>query len=285
MITAHFINSDWCLNRGIISFNVIEDHSGKTISKKIVACLQDCGIERLFSITAHNATTNDVVVNYVTMQLLAWRNDDALVLASQYMHMRCCAQILNLIVASGLTELHASVPAIQNAMNDVRSSTMRLQAFKQCIQQVKGPNGTVVLDCPTRWNSTYLMLMTALKFQAAFYRMAEVDKPFEAYFLEKDNNAKRPCPLRMTEVDKPFEAYFLEKDNNAKRPCPLRLEHWESAKRIVKFFKVFYNATLLFSACLSVTSNLYYDTIGLIESSLTALEACKDPWIVLWFII
>ena len=254
MITAHFIDSDWCLNRRIISFSVIEDHRGKTIGKKIVACLQDWGIERLFAITVDNASTNDVAVNYVTMQLLAWRNDDAIVLAGQYMHVRCCAHILNLIVVSGLNELHASVAAIRNAVKYVRSSTTRLQAFKQCAQQVKCPNGTVVLDCPTRWNSTYLMLMTALKFQAAFDRMAEVDKPYEAYFLEKENNAKRVGP-----------------------PRP---EDWESAERIVKFLKVFYDAALLFSASLSVTSNLYYDTIGLIESSLTVLEASKDPWVV-----
>ena len=47
------------------------------------------------------------------------------------------------------------------------------------------PKGIVVLDCPTKWNSTYLMLMTALKFQAAFNRMAEMDKPYEAYLLRK----------------------------------------------------------------------------------------------------
>ena len=40
------------------------------------------------------------------------------------------------------------------------------------------------------WNSTYLMLITALKFQVAFDRVAEVDKPYEAYFSEKENNVK-----------------------------------------------------------------------------------------------
>ncbi|KAH9650294.1 BED-type domain-containing protein [Citrus sinensis] len=201
VITAHFIDSDWCLNRRIISFSVIEDHRGKTIGKKIVACLQDWGIERLFAITVDNASTNDVAVNYVTMQLLAWRNDDAIVLAGQYMHVRCYAHILNLIVVSGLNELHTSVAAIRNAV-----------------------------------------------------KMAEVDKPYEAYFLEKESNVKR-----------------------VGLPGP---EDWESARRIVKFFKVFYDATLLFSASLSVTSNLCYDTIGLIESSLTALEGSRDPWVV-----
>lgn len=98
------------------------------------------------------------------------------------------------------------------------------------------------------------MLMTVLKFQVAFDRMANVDKPYEAYFLKKENNAKRVGP-----------------------PGP---EDWESAKRTVKFLMIFYYATLLFSASLSVTSNLCYDIIGLIESSLTTLEASKDPWVV-----
>ncbi|KAH9768778.1 BED-type domain-containing protein [Citrus sinensis] len=178
VITTHFIDSDWCLNRRIISFSVIEDHRGKTIGKKIVACLQDWGIERLFAITVDNATTNDVVVNYVTMQLLAWRNDDALVLVGQYMHVRCCVNILNLIVISGLNELHASIAAIRNAV---------------------------------KWNSTYLVLMTALKFQAAFDRMAEVDKPYEAYFLEKENNeaSKDPCVVAMAyNMRENFDKYW-----------------------------------------------------------------------------
>ncbi|KAH9782477.1 BED-type domain-containing protein [Citrus sinensis] len=233
VITAHFIDSDWCLDRRIISFSAIEDHRGKSIGKKIVACLQDWGIERLFAITIDNDTANDIAVGYVTMQLLSWRNDDALVLAGQYMHVRCCAHILNLIVVSGLGELHASVTAIRNAVKYVRSSSMRLQTFKQCAEQVNCPKGIVVLDCPTRWNSIYLMLMTALKFQAAFDRMAEVDKPYEAYFAEKENNVRRVGP-----------------------PGP---DDWESAERIVKFLKVFYDATLLFSASLSVTSNLCYE--------------------------
>ncbi|KAH9657904.1 hypothetical protein KPL70_023270 [Citrus sinensis] len=211
VITNHFIDSDWCLNRKIISFSAIEDHRGKTIGKKIVACLQDWGIERLFAIIVDNATANDIAIGYVTMQLLTWRNDNALVLAGQYIHVCCCAHILNLIVVSRLGELHTSVTAIRNVVKYVRSSSTRLQTFKQCAKQVNCPKGIVVLDCPARWNSTYLMLMTALKFQAAFDRMAEVDKPYEAYFAEKENNVRRVGP-----------------------PGP---EDWESTERIVKFLK------------------------------------------------
>ena len=75
----------------------------------------------------------------------------------------------------------------------------------------------------------------------------------------------------MAEVAKSYEAYFAKKENNVKRVGPPGLDDWESAKRAVKFLKVFYDATLLFSVSLSVTSNLCYDIISLIESSLTAL--------------
>lgn len=34
VITAHFIDNDWCLNRRIISFSLVEDHRRKTIGKK-----------------------------------------------------------------------------------------------------------------------------------------------------------------------------------------------------------------------------------------------------------
>ncbi|XP_024039472.1 zinc finger BED domain-containing protein RICESLEEPER 1-like [Citrus clementina] len=164
-----------------------------------------------------------------------------------------CRRAVTKMIIMGLGELHASVTAIRNAVKYVRSSSMRLRTFKQCAEQVNCPKRIVVLDCPTRWNSTYLMLMTALKFQAAFDRMTEVDKPYEAFFAEKENNVRRVGP-----------------------PGP---DDWESAEWIVKFLKVFYDATLFFSASLSVTSNLCYDTIGLIESSLTALQESTDPWV------
>ena len=79
---------------------------------------------------------------------------------------------------------------------------------------MKGPNGTVVLDCITRWNSTYLMLMTALKFREAFERMAEMDKPYEAYFKEEENRKKKGVG-------------------------PPELEDWEHPERIVRFLKIF----------------------------------------------
>lgn len=90
--------------------------------------------------------------------------------------------------------MHALIHSIRNTVKYVRSSTSRLKAFKRCVDHVKSPNGIVVLDCVTRWNSTYLMLMFALKFQAAFEKMVEVDKPYKVYFKEEENGKKNGEP-------------------------------------------------------------------------------------------
>ncbi|KAH9650061.1 BED-type domain-containing protein [Citrus sinensis] len=116
-LISHFIDSDRCLHRKVISFSVIEDHKGKSIGKKIEACLHEWGIERVCAIIVDNASGNDIAIDSVKNQMLMWKNVDALVLQGDYMHVRCCAHILNLIVTGGLKELHASIAGTQNVVN------------------------------------------------------------------------------------------------------------------------------------------------------------------------
>ncbi|KAL5769615.1 hypothetical protein ACOSP7_013769 [Xanthoceras sorbifolium] len=80
------------------------------------------------------------------------------------------------------------------------------------------------------WNSTYLILVSALKFVKAFERMEEEDGHYQNYFKETENGQSRIGPPHS--------------------------EHWENTKVFVQFLKTFYDVTVLFSALLSVTSNL-----------------------------
>ncbi|KAH9751304.1 hypothetical protein KPL71_014240 [Citrus sinensis] len=84
-----------------------------------------------------------------TVGVKTWR-DDGLVLNRDYLHVRCCAHILNLIVTEGLKELEQSMVSVRNAVKYVRSSTARMQAFQIRVQQEKiNCRGIVILDCPT----------------------------------------------------------------------------------------------------------------------------------------
>ncbi|KAL5857275.1 hypothetical protein ACOSQ3_004733 [Xanthoceras sorbifolium] len=135
VITCHFIYYKWRLQKRIMSFSQIVDHSGDSI-------------ERFFTITVDNATANTTVIGYVRRKLNSWQVDGA-ILEGKYLHVRCCAHILNLIVGDGLKDLHESVVAIRNADKYLKSSPYRLDRFKRCVAHEKiMSNGLVVLDVP-----------------------------------------------------------------------------------------------------------------------------------------
>ena len=89
-----------------------------------------------------------------------------------------------------------------------------------------------MLDVPTRWNSTYVMLDVALKFQKAFMTYKEEDEKYLGHFFEEENGKRRVGP-------------------------PMG-DDWENVKVFVKFLKTFYEITLKVSAPLYVTSSIFF---------------------------
>ncbi|KAK2636805.1 hypothetical protein Ddye_031597 [Dipteronia dyeriana] len=126
-----------------------------------------------------------------------------MVLTGEFMHLRCCANIINLIVKEGLEELDESIASIRNVVKYIRSSLSRLKKFKSCVNLEKIDCGRVdMMNVPTRWNLTYFMLETALIFQKAFERMEDNDKLYNAYFNESEIGREREGPLNMMYWDK-----------------------------------------------------------------------------------
>lgn len=126
----------------------------------------------------------------------------------------------------------------------VRSSPTRAQGFKSCIEREKITyKGSVVLDVATRWNSTYLMLDTAIKFRKAFERMEDHDPSF------------------VSELD-----HETPKDDD-----------WENAINLSNFLKAFYDATKKMSGTSYVTSNDYFEGIALLYRYLKDAVNASDP--------
>ncbi|KAL5546582.1 hypothetical protein UlMin_029300 [Ulmus minor] len=247
-LTVHYIDSDWCLKKRILNFVQISNHKGETIAKLIEDCLHKWGIERVFTITMDNATANDVAVSILKRRVNGWEGS---VLNGEYMHVRCCAHILNLIVSDGLKELHHSISAIRAAVRYIRLSTARVEKLSACVVKEKIDfKGKLVLDVPTRWNSTYKMLEVALKCQKAFERYEEEDSKYLQYFLEEEGGKKKFGP-------------------------PSKID-WANASRFVEFLRSFYQATLKFSATKSVTSNCFYLELGEIFNLLKNLALTND---------
>ncbi|KAL9679045.1 hypothetical protein QQ045_017555 [Rhodiola kirilowii] len=162
-LTAHFLDSDWNLHKKILGFSHMPPpHTGNALVEKINSLICEWGIDKnLFSITLDNASANDSFVEKLKLQL---NFRGLLLLNGQFFHVRCCAHILNLIVQDGLKAIDDSVVKVRDCVKYIKGSMARKHKFLECVEQVglTGNRRALRQDVPTRWNSTFLMLDSAL---------------------------------------------------------------------------------------------------------------------------
>ena len=150
----------------------------------------------------------------------------ATILGHKYLHVRCSAHILNLIVCEGLIEMDETIMKVRKSVRYVRSSPQRQSTFKLCAEKKKVDfKNQLCLDVPTRWNYTYITLEKAKKYQKAFERLEEDDPNFLMTIREEakeEGNDRHEVAWGMDDVD------------------------WEKIRIFSKFLKIFYDATLHF---------------------------------------
>lgn len=246
VLTAHFIDHEWKMQKRILNFCQIPNHKGETIGKAIEMCLKEWGIEKVFAITVDNASSNNVAISHIKKRLQIWKTA---ICNGEFVHMRCSAHILNLVVGDGLKELNASIVAVRNAVRYIRASPARLGSFQNCVKSTcKEDKAIICLDVSTRWNSTFLMLDRAIKYLDAFKLLEEEDEHYVKYFSDKDQNGR-------SLIGPP-----VSKD-------------WDNCAIFCKFLKIFYEATLKFSASLFVTANSYFHEICTVRGRILKLCA------------
>ncbi|XP_042444013.1 zinc finger BED domain-containing protein RICESLEEPER 2-like [Zingiber officinale] len=136
----------------------------------------------------------------------------------QHLHVRCMAHIVNLIVQDGLKEVGDSVRRVRQAIRYIRQSPARLKKIQR------------------RWNSTYLILRTALEFENTFISYGIHDPGLLEHLL-----------THVCEDGKDVGA--------------LTSGDWENVRKMEKFLEPFYNLTLRVSSSLYVTSNVHFHEI------------------------
>jgi len=212
-LTTHFINNDRKFEKRIISFCVVPNYKGDTLAKKIEEFLKEWEIRNVSTITVDNASSNDVAVGILKKII---KNMDGLVGDGEFFHLRCCAHVLNLVVTDGLIKHHDFIAAVRNAIRFVRSSPQRSSKFKECIKFYGITCKKILcLDVTKRWNSTYLMLKAAEKYQKAFDKLEGTDYGYLGWFGESGP--------------------------------PNNLD-WDNVRAFVSFLKIFYDATKVFSS-------------------------------------
>ncbi|KAJ6826239.1 zinc finger BED domain-containing protein RICESLEEPER 2-like [Iris pallida] len=217
-VTCHFLDDDWVLHKKIIAFGMIPSpHTGIILSEFIKSTTLAWNIDsKLFAVAVDNASSNDVMIR----NLKEWMNDKGVLLLNGDMfHMRCSAHVLNLIVQDGLKVVGSLVGKIRESVTFIKSSQGRKQKFESALVQTKLTGKGVSSDVPTRWNSTFHMLESAIEVKSAFFRLAELHSEYKT------------LPSK---------------------------EEWERGAVICECLRVFNNITLLFSGVKYPTANLYF---------------------------
>ncbi|CAM8982292.1 unnamed protein product [Rhodiola kirilowii] len=278
VVTAHFVDSAWKMQKRILSFKAIPNHRGESIGCLLEDCLLEWGVDRVLTISVDNASANKVAIDYIRERMLGWEISP--LLGGIYLHIKCFAHTLNLIVRAGLLIMGNSVGSIRNAVRYVRSSGARLQQFKKCMEKEKVECKKVcILDVPTRWNSTYLMLSTALELRKAFDRLArEEGKKYRGYFEEdEDLDFEEDLVLGLGEVNlivdasNAAEGTQARKKGKGKRVGPPVTHDWENAETFVRFLKIFYDVTMRISASTKPTSWKAFHDIVCIRAEIDGL--------------
>ena len=140
-----------------------------------------------------NASYNDSFIRCLKENISL---SSKLFLGDSLFHVKCCAHTLNLLVQDGLSTIKDIIFNIRESVKYINHNDARLKAFcdvveKKCLKERK-----LVIDCPTRWNSTFNMLSTALKFKTAFASYKEREPHYNyAPSLEEWNQVEKVCKL------------------------------------------------------------------------------------------
>ncbi|KAL0318299.1 UNVERIFIED_CONTAM: putative AC transposase [Sesamum angustifolium] len=184
-VTGHFIDDNWTLHNCILRFFYDPTpHTAVVLVDTLVEALMDWNIDRKVpTITVDNCTTNDSMINHL-LQKLPTKD---MPLDGKVLHMRCCAHILNLIVNDGLYIIGSSIERICDSVIYWTGSPSRVEKFEETARQVPvNCTKKLRLDCKTRWNSTYLMLETAIIYKDVLPHLNVQEKNYKSLPTEED---------------------------------------------------------------------------------------------------
>ncbi|CAN1125095.1 Putative AC transposase [Linum perenne] len=169
-VTAHYIDNGWCLRSQLLRFIYVPaPHTADRLARFLVDCLMEWNVDtKVSTITLDNCSTKDSMLEHVKTKLAL----PLLIKDGALIHMRCSTHILNLVVKDGLDVVRDGIEKIRESMCYWMATPKRLEFFQETAKQLKlRHDKRLVLDCPTRWNSTYAMLSCVMPYRDVFSRL------------------------------------------------------------------------------------------------------------------
>jgi hypothetical protein len=82
-------------------------------------------------------------------------------------------------VQVGLAEIGDIVDLVREGIKYIVASEGRLRKFSDIAKRLQLPGKKLILDVPTCWNNTYMILATAVQFKEVFPRYHQSDQAFQ----------------------------------------------------------------------------------------------------------
>ncbi|XP_075103827.1 zinc finger BED domain-containing protein RICESLEEPER 2-like [Nicotiana tabacum] len=155
----------------------------KSKTSKLLEKLTKWNLERRIStITVDNSSTNNAMMKILLDEKLCKRD---LLLMGRMLHVRCAAHILNLIVQEGIKVIEDGISNVRNNVLYWIASSGRIERFEEAARLLHiSCTKKLEYDCPTRSNSTYLMLRTTLDYKEVFRKLSLTDTNYRCFPTE-----------------------------------------------------------------------------------------------------
>lgn len=164
-----------------------------------------------------------------------------LLLMGQAFHVRCAVHILNSIVQEGLKVIGGIIKNVRNSVLYWIGSSGRIERFEEFARLLHiSCTKRLEYDCPTRWNSTFLMLRTTIEYKEVFQKLSLTDANYSCFPTE---------------------------------------EQWSEAEDVCGKLKLFYHITEQFSGIQYPTSNQYFSKVCEVKLELEAWLKSFNPLI------
>ena len=233
-VTAHWVEPEsWLIMKRVISFEDFPvPHTGVALFKMLRKVFTKYHLQqKIFSITLDNASNNINSMSRLKMEFEPPLNGD-------FYHSRCVAHIINLVVQAGLNHpvMHQLKDCFIQMLHEIfKKGPKRYNAYVRLCTKAKKHWLSPNLDCDTRWNSTYIMFLSAIRQKVTLQ-------------------------------------YFHDQLSQKGYVVPFNVEHWDTIERLTRLLEVFYNATKKLSGVYYPTSHLVLEQLYYMCSSLSSFE-------------
>ncbi|KAJ6865964.1 hypothetical protein NC652_037480 [Populus alba x Populus x berolinensis] len=173
-LTMHFIDDGWRMNKKILAIRSIEhDYMDEAVKDMLVEWNI---IKKVHFMFAEIAPPNSQMTRKFRSKLL-----------SQFPHMNgdllcfsCYAQTLELLARDGFYEIKDVLNKIRGCIEYVNATPSNQDKFREATNHVKLQDMKAAChDDPTRWETTFVMLRSALELREAFTQLEQVDFDFK----------------------------------------------------------------------------------------------------------